>query len=332
MKKLILLSTLLICGFGFCQGEQLYADGETVDQDGNTFEWISYGIYDWAIDNAENITYRDGTPIPQVTNANQWISRNTGAWCYYNNDPTEGRLYNWYAIAGIHDEDETTPNKEFAPDGWRVPSVDEWNNLQDFLIDNGYNCDGSTAGNKIAKAMASITAWRYGSSVNTGDPGFYLPTNNSSGFNAFPQGSRKQFVGNGSFYGRGYDAIFWTSTPYNNTNFAYTRSVYNDLDGLSSGSHIVKVRGFSVRLIRDAQTASIGDNSIYNFTIYPNPAKNYLNIDCSSIESVLVYNILGKELIKNNSNRINVSSLPKGVYFIKVSDGMNTSTKKFIKN
>ncbi len=69
-----------------------------------------------------------------------------------------------------------------------------------------------------------------------------------------------------------------------------------------------------------------------NFSIYPNPTKEYLNIDCSSFESVTIHNILGKELIKETSNRINVSSLSKGVYFIKVSDGINSSTKKFIKN
>jgi len=79
-------------------------------------------------------------------------------------------------------------------------------------------------------------------------------------------------------------------------------------------------------------TASVTDPSLLNFLIYPNPTKEYLNIDYSSLESVSVYNILGKELIKDNSNRINVSTLSKGIYFIKISDGINSSTKKFIKN
>lgn len=79
-------------------------------------------------------------------------------------------------------------------------------------------------------------------------------------------------------------------------------------------------------------TASIDDSEITSFSIYPNPTKEYLNIDCSSLEGVFVYNILGKELIKESNNRINVSSLSNGVYFIKVSDGVNSSTKKFIKN
>jgi len=82
----------------------------------------------------------------------------------------------------------------------------------------------------------------------------------------------------------------------------------------------------------NCDTAGIDDLGINSFSIYPNPTKEYLNIDCSSLESVSVYNILGKELLKGNNNRINVSSLSKGVYFIKVSDGINASTKKFIKD
>ena len=54
----------------------------------------------------------------------------TGAWCYYNNDPTKPRLYNWYAVMGMHDTEESTPNKEFAPEGWRVPSNAEWTTLR----------------------------------------------------------------------------------------------------------------------------------------------------------------------------------------------------------
>jgi hypothetical protein len=68
------------------------------------------------------VTYRDGTPIPQVTNNTEWEALTTGAWSYYNNDPTKPRLYNWYAVMGIHDNDPNTPNKEFAPESWHVPT------------------------------------------------------------------------------------------------------------------------------------------------------------------------------------------------------------------
>ena len=73
--------------------------------------------------------------------------------------PQSQRLYNWYAVAGIHDTDPNTPNKEFAPEGWHVPTDAEWTTLEEYLIASGYNYDGTTTGNKIAKAMASNTGW-----------------------------------------------------------------------------------------------------------------------------------------------------------------------------
>ena len=83
---------------------------------------------------------------------------------------------------GIHDTDFNTPNKEFAPEGWRVPTDAEWTTLENYLIANGYNYDGTTTGNKIAKAMR----------LPQGDPQHPKidslndqSLNNSSGFNAF---------------------------------------------------------------------------------------------------------------------------------------------------
>tara|TARA_B110000259_G_C13938688_1_gene371897 strand:- start:148 stop:1041 length:894 start_codon:yes stop_codon:yes gene_type:complete len=108
----------------------------------------------------------------------------------------------------------------------------------------------------------------------------------------------------------------------------FTIDPFNVVSGCYGDSLVFSVTVFPV----ENCTASVTDLSLLNFSIYPNPTKDYLNIDCSSLESVSVYNILGKELIKDNSNRINVSLLSKGVYFIKVSDGINSSTKKFIKN
>ena len=191
---LFLAVTIFACSYG--QGEQLYADGTATDQDGNSFEWISYGTTDWAIENAEVVTYRDGTLIPQVTADTEWANLGTGAWCYLDNDPTKPRLYNWYAVAGIHDTDPNTPNKEFAPEGWHVPSDAEWTTLENYLIDNGYNYDGTTTGNKIGKAMASTTGWNR--STTLGAIGNDQSLNNSSGFNAFPEGYYS-----GDFYNEG---------------------------------------------------------------------------------------------------------------------------------
>ena len=250
MRKLLLLSTLLIFVCGYGQGEQLYADGTATDQDGNSFEWINYGTQDWAIENAKVVNYKDGTPIPEVTASTQWFYSGTGgfrrtaAWAHYANEPTFSRLYNWYAVMGIHDTDPNTPNKEFAPEGWRVPSDADWTTLDNYLIANGYNYDGTTIERKIAKAMSSNTGWD--SSTVLGATGNNQSLNNSSGFNAFPEGYRYSW---GPFTSEGKYASFWSSVE-DGTVYPWIRSLYYYASELQS-STFNKSSGLSVRLVRD---------------------------------------------------------------------------------
>jgi hypothetical protein len=63
--------------------------GTVTDQDGNSYPYLTYGDQVWTVKNAEVVTYRDGTPIPQVTDVSEWTNLTTGAWCYYDNDPSK---------------------------------------------------------------------------------------------------------------------------------------------------------------------------------------------------------------------------------------------------
>ena len=229
-----------------CDGDIDEGFNEVTDIDGNTYDYLTYGDQVWTVDNAEMVTYRDGTPIPQVTDATQWSNLSTGAWCYVYNSQSNGKLYNWYAVAGIHDDDPNTPNKEFAPEGWHVPTDAEWTELEDYLIINGYNYDGTTEGNKIAKAMASKTGWN--SSTNTRAIGNDQSLNNSSGFNAFPDGYRNS---NGSFFSEGdANAVAFLSLIEQSSANAYTRWL---ISANFSISRVInsKTSGFFVRFVRD---------------------------------------------------------------------------------
>ena len=217
--------------------------GSVTDQDGNSYDYITYGTQIWTVENAEMVTYRDGTPIPQVTDNTEWLNLFTGAWSYYNNDPTKPRLYNWYAVMGIHDTDPNTPNKEFAPVGWHVPTDAEWTTLENYLIAR-YNYDGTTTGNKIGKAMASTTGWN--TSTNTGAIGNDQSLNNDSEFNAIPEGLRDYY---GSFFYEGTNTVFWSSTE-DNSGIAWNRSLYDDSSNLYRLNND-KRYGFSVRLVKD---------------------------------------------------------------------------------
>tara|TARA_R110001632_G_scaffold199674_1_gene322211 strand:+ start:24 stop:1058 length:1035 start_codon:yes stop_codon:yes gene_type:complete len=234
--------------FGDFYGDEIdfmTAEASLVNCDGNPIPSIVYGTQEWTVENACHTTYRDGTSIPEVTDNTEWANLTTGAWAYCNNDPTKPRFYNWFAVMGIHDNDENTPNKEFAPEGWHVPTDAEWTTLEEYLIASGYNYDDTTTGNKIAKAMASTTGWI--SNTNPGAIGNDQSLNNSSSFKTFPEGNRFY---DGSFNVEGYGAIFWSSTE-NDANLALYRYLYYNTSNLIRYSLSDKRNGFSVRFVRD---------------------------------------------------------------------------------
>ena len=221
--------------------------------DGIPYPSIVYGTQQWTVENACHTTYRDGTLIPHVTDTSEWADLATGAWTYYDNNLEKGKLYNWYAIMGIHDTDPNTPNKEFVPEGWHVPTDAEWTTLENYLIANGYNYDPTTITtyNKLAKAMASTTGWN--SSTSTGVPGNNQSLNNSSGFNAFPESYRAD---NGSLDNEGNNTAFWSSSQpqvgFTYSLVAHCRFLYYDGSNLSKDyDYAYKQNGFSVRFVRD---------------------------------------------------------------------------------
>ncbi len=85
------------------------------------------------------------------------------------------------------------------------------------------------------------------------------------------------------------------------------------------------------------QNALLGieDNSFTAIKIFPNPASNQLNINASQpLERIEMYSVSGKFIMSETdfSNPIDISKLPSGLYFIKISSKNGILTKKFIKN
>ena len=217
------------------------------DQDGNVFESVLIGNQVWATSDAKNSTYRDGTTIPQITDMNSWNQSTIGAWCYYENDNTKWKLYNWYAVAGIHDNDPNTPNKKFAPEGWRVATDSDWTVLENFLIDNGYNYDGSTSERKFAKAISANNTWVECGNCEDGAPGQDVTANNSTGFSAVPTG----YIVNDNFQNGSERAEWWTSTENEEeSNKAWKRGINRSYKGFDITTPF-KTIGKAVRIIKE---------------------------------------------------------------------------------
>lgn len=82
-------------------------------------------------------------------------------------------------------------------------------------------------------------------------------------------------------------------------------------------------------------TLSNDDFSISNFKVYPNPASEFITVVTNNAEitSITVYDVLGKNVLKQNkltNNRVNISDLNAGMYFIKIESHGNSITKKII--
>jgi hypothetical protein len=93
----------------------------------------------------------------------------------------------------------------------------------------------------------------------------------------------------------------------------------------------------------DIRAASFGMNNQdeQNIAIYPNPFTSDVYIDCSTLSggkvTIVVSNVAGQQLIERSINtteqieKVDLSSLPKGMYFVNVTSDTGTTTVKVIK-
>jgi len=90
------------------------------------------------------------------------------------------------------------------------------------------------------------------------------------------------------------------------------------------------------------QALSINDperTQVNNVIVYPNPTKDELyikrNNNFSDVLTIDIFDISGKTVFKNKiskeESKINIHSLPTGLYFLKVSSKENSNTIKIIK-
>ena len=218
------------------------------DIDGNTYQSVTNCGLTFTKQNLNVSKYSDGTLIPQVQNATAWANLTTGAWCYYNNDPANGaiygKLYNWYAVAGIYDAASLANpalRKKLAPTGWHVPTDGEWSSLINCLdpTANGGNSISNVAGGKmkdIGTIQAGTGLWQ--------DPN--TDATNASGFSGLPAGFRYR---NGTFSNIGSQGYGRSSSEYGTAD-AWLRNL-NYVGGNANSLNVNKGDGFSVRCIRD---------------------------------------------------------------------------------
>ena len=113
---------------------------------------------------------------------------------------------------------------------------------------------------------------------------------------------------------------FTDHEPYQGINYYRLKQV--DIDGQFEYSQIVTI-----------------DNSRLNkqsVVLYPNPAKNTLNIrglEGQTLDKIEIINVNGQVLqALHHTTQINILQLPSGVYFLKITlDDGNVDVQRFIK-
>jgi uncharacterized protein (TIGR02145 family) len=220
--KFIQVIIIGIILFQSCEKEK--KPGLPMDGDGNEYDTVVIGTQVWLDENLKTTKYRDGRPIQLITENTQWAQTTLAAYCWLNNyqglKESYGALYNWNAA-----------KLDFiCPDGYHIPTIDEWNILINYL-----------GGQEIAGGKLKETGTMFWLSPNTG-------ATNESGFSARAGGVR---YNDGGFMGPKDQGTWWTATPNtNDERYAWRVSVkYSDAQVYTS--HFPKTTGYSVRCIKN---------------------------------------------------------------------------------
>jgi uncharacterized protein (TIGR02145 family) len=143
------------------------------------FKTVTIGDQLWMAKNLNVDEFHNGDLIPHAHTAEEWQRAGENeqpAWCYYNNDPANGKiygkLYNWYAV---------NDRRGLAPEGYRIPSNEDF-----IILLGGEDVDGSKL-EDTEDIDTEITYWSYPNweklllNPNTG-------VTNKTSFTAFPCG------------------------------------------------------------------------------------------------------------------------------------------------
>jgi uncharacterized protein (TIGR02145 family) len=188
------------------------------DKSNNNYSTVEIDNRIWMGENLKTTKYNDGTPI------SKWSYPLTEGYSWFNNDSatysaTYGAYYNWYAVN----------TGKLCPVGWHVPTETEWVDLTTYLGGE------SVAGGKLKET--GLTHWM---TPNVG-------ATNETGFTALP-GSMRTKYGEFVVENIGWNAFFWSSTPYKD--FAWMRHLGSFRSDLTIYGYERQI-SMSVRCIKD---------------------------------------------------------------------------------
>jgi len=84
-------------------------------------------------------------------------------------------------------------------------------------------------------------------------------------------------------------------------------------------------------------TTGIDESEEHLFSVYPNPVKDVVNVDCKDIEQIYLFNAVGQNIESfsvegDDKIQIDMSGLPSGVYILQAVSQGRTLTRQIVKN
>ncbi len=127
---------------------------------------------------------------------------------------------------------------------------------------------------------------------------------------------------------------------FDNANGAYyiNSKTYSTSPSFDASAGTITVPGHSYVVISNIENPLSGVENVedglnnVDVTIYPNPASDYINVNADALEAVEVYSMSGA-LVANvkGESTVDVSSLTKGAYLVKVVTANGVKVEKVIK-
>ena len=209
------------------------------DHQNNWYNVVQIGNQCWMKENMRAITEPNGGTI--VLNADS--TSNTTPMAYSSNVAKYGYLYNFAAAMNIDDDatDFSYPHRGICPEGWHIPSSEEWTIL---TAEAGVGINEGTGAGKLVGG----NNWNAANYSTASYPGSYgYAKRDSTGFSALPAG----YGDENGVKEVGYEAGFWSSTPNENTGaYRWSLYIYEYIDKKTDG----RSYGHSVRCVRDEET------------------------------------------------------------------------------
>jgi uncharacterized protein YjdB len=125
--------------------------------------------------------------------------------------------------------------------------------------------------------------------------------------------------------------VVLSATQSGNSEYTSISSSYSIV--VRSAGAIEEVGGPEVKYSHKALNTS-NDNEDVEITVYPNPTRGIINVTASgTIETMSIYSITGQQVMKVDNQMasmpIDMSGLPKGVYFVRIT--LNGSDNQIVK-